>query len=382
MSKLNIVSFILIGFKIFCSTASAGYEIGNGGLVVVCRNSNLKISSVELLDVYELRQRRGLSQAQTEARYYKPEAWIKNISIKSPRRALIYQTYMATFDQEVSFYEDRILPSTNDSGFTMKIPDNCQLEQLIIQSVKAHPSESFRKDRYIIAKNYWDKMSPLNKAAARLHEAVWRERIKQCIDLTEGNCFPYAFKLSSEGIRKLVDIVISEELLGLDTKTLNELFINNGFRRVESQGIVFLDTVPEYLKINHFVVNDGFSINKDMIPEMDFTPETDTHLENFLAGKFNFTVSDFFDNSAVEAYKHNFISVKFFKFHLILPRQFKVERDGNLIKITPASLNNSSLLFFDETTMKSKFKNNFYEITLDMSKLSVNIDGFVYFSGW
>lgn len=44
----------------------AGYEVGNGGVAVVCKNKNGDVSNVELLDIFELRQRMDLSREEFE----------------------------------------------------------------------------------------------------------------------------------------------------------------------------------------------------------------------------------------------------------------------------------------------------------------------------
>lgn len=69
-------------FKVFflisvvcLSQAFAGYEVGNGGSVVVCRDALNNILSVELLDIYEQRVKSKLSIKEFEEKYSESVNW-------------------------------------------------------------------------------------------------------------------------------------------------------------------------------------------------------------------------------------------------------------------------------------------------------------------
>ena len=54
-------ALILLAYAPAVPAAHAGQEVGNGGNVVVCRDANQKITTVELLDYYEARTELGLA---------------------------------------------------------------------------------------------------------------------------------------------------------------------------------------------------------------------------------------------------------------------------------------------------------------------------------
>lgn len=326
--KTNIFYFILLLFCLTSQITKAGYEVGNGGIVVACRDEKLKTTTVELLDIFEVRNQMQLSIDVFESKFYFPEKWLSELYSQSPERSTLYGNYIANFDREVLFYTDKIIPPTKDSGTITDLPANCKIEQLIIQRASVHPKDShIINDRYIISSFFWEKLSPLNKAAAKLHEAIYRERIAQCISLKEEGCFPNAFMLTSEKIRKLVGLIVTKKISSLDSSTFDFIMKSAGIRGIEKNGIIFIDTTPEY------PIYTKNEIDSSLI--IDFTTINSSNVSLHQNKKVQFTINDYFHSSWSFDSKSRFMTIKFGKFFLILQQKIQFLIKPDLVKISP-----------------------------------------------
>lgn len=358
--------FIFLQFVLVRSIASGGYEVGNGAEVVVCRDNNLHITSVELLDIFEARTAKGISSSEFEERYYRPSYWQESLYKMAPRRAAVYERYINKFDEEATFFKDKILPKTYDSGLMTKLPESCALEQLVVQIASAHPYDSqVWKGRYSVSNYLWNKLSPLNQAAAKLHEAVYRERIKQCVDLQEGKCFPQTFTLVSEGVRKIVGNIVADNISSMNMEQFSNLLKDAGLRRVERSGLVFVDKIPKNLPIKDI---------RDSVPDQCFAADIHIDLTPGVWGDFeNFVVSDFIDSKMRDDIWYNTLKLKFGKNAFILPRNFKVKKDGEVIKISPAVGRFENIGQFHEDWTRYRTLSSPNEIWLNTRDLTVKI---------
>ncbi|MBC7429710.1 MAG: hypothetical protein H7336_13925, partial [Bacteriovorax sp.] len=160
----------LIAVSMSFSTFAGGDRVGNGGDVVVCKNS------VELLDIYEARLN-GHVLKNPEGQSYKGKlAHLLNKKLipLQPERAKKYLGNLDTFESEAAFLPGIILNDVDDAGM-VAIPKGCKLKQIIIQL-----SDSERppgRKRYTVSLDLWNKLDDFNKMALVLHEIVYREAI-------------------------------------------------------------------------------------------------------------------------------------------------------------------------------------------------------------
>jgi hypothetical protein len=152
-----------------------GYEVLNGGDVVVCRNQLGEILSVELLDVMESRlfldrfplELGNSSWTATE----KARFALNRLMPLDPERATRYLQQLVDFFDSVMFLEKVSLVDVPDSHH-LAIPKNCDLEQVAIQISNIMLPEPAR---IIINKDLWDLLDADNQAALILHEIIYQE---------------------------------------------------------------------------------------------------------------------------------------------------------------------------------------------------------------
>jgi hypothetical protein len=188
-----------------------GYEVGNGGTVVVCKNSKPQIVSVELLDFYIAR----LKWIQFHAAFgnYPPVKMkvsfaLSRLSRLDAARAASYQNQADRFDSQTRFTDLAILPDTNDYG-DVALPAGCTIEQMIIQKNPIVDNEA----RYLIYRPLWSLLDADNQAGAMLHEIIYRDAIA------------HGHKNSIK-VRALNAIVSSDELQNYDQEKYNSLMVS------------------------------------------------------------------------------------------------------------------------------------------------------------
>lgn len=330
--------FLFLLFRFY--QAHAIYEIGNGGSVVVCKDIKNETESVELLDLYEERTTLRLSINEFEKKNFSSRSWLNTLNSFSPRRALLYQFYLNNFDIETNFTTN-ILPLSNDYGNLPQLPQNCHLEQLIIQPAYFHPYASDILKRYYINTHLWKALSPLNQEAAKLHEIIYRERITQCITFRESSCFPSHFSLNSEFIRKLSSKIVTGQISSYSNDEIQKLFIHSGLLVWEFRGIPFWDSAPE--NITPKIIDSPFFTSDSSLAMIELNDET-------IMRKQNFVISDFFNNSFPNQFRPYFyLRVKGVTFRL--PNQIKAIYENNNLYIRPLS-QKSLDLFVKENQQK------------------------------
>jgi len=171
MKKLFI--YLLLG--VLAATAHAeGGLVGNGGDVVVCRNSDNSIRSIELLDFYEARIQRG------QTINLNPELSVdENIAIYLERLGSrdVYQKNQVealynSFNKEANFLPGVELVDVSDSNH-IAFPAGCKVEQIAIQRIPQYPKEK----RYTINKDLWDQLSNSDRAGLIIHEIIYRSSV-------------------------------------------------------------------------------------------------------------------------------------------------------------------------------------------------------------
>jgi hypothetical protein len=157
--------------------AHAGNDTGNGGNSIVCLDAQGKIRSAELLDLYEARVMRGIvpNLGSLSVSYpEKVEMALKRLERLSPLRAAKYRGWIADFERDSLFLPGVTLVEVPDSDHIV-VPDGCKRMQLIVQKAPSFPEDK----RFTISKDIWDYLDNDNRAAAVLHEAIYREGFEE-----------------------------------------------------------------------------------------------------------------------------------------------------------------------------------------------------------
>ena len=154
-----------------------GNETGNGADVIFCSASDGDEESVELLDLYEAYElfpkfKLNFDSGEEDL------PWKKRVSLALdalglyiPKKTQQYRAWLHSFELETEWILEE-LPDIEDS-FHLFFPENCEVRQLIIQLHNHRPEQK----KYFINQVLWDMLDEANKAAAVLHEIIYREAI-------------------------------------------------------------------------------------------------------------------------------------------------------------------------------------------------------------
>ena len=177
--------YVLALFALFISPLlRAGGHAGNGGDVVVCRNPQNEITSIELLDYYEGKEfPPHVSPSLGDPSLtidQKIDVVLQRLFRLDPLRAEHHRTQAKTFLEKVFFVRDRELIDIPDSNHLM-YPKGCKVEQIAIAKGDGSVSQDFwdlwipKGKQYIINEDLW--LHPLftneNKAGLILHEIIY-----------------------------------------------------------------------------------------------------------------------------------------------------------------------------------------------------------------
>jgi hypothetical protein len=197
-------------------------EIGNGGDVVVCRNNDGSVKSIELLDFYEARIMRGLQIDLGDASLPLDEKVLMELhrlAQVSPKRSAKYAEEVHRFFSEGNFISGISLVDIPDSGH-LAFPDGCKVEQIVIQQ-----NPQFSEDRrYTINKDLYDLLDNNNKAGLAVHEVILKEAV-------EGGAS------NSIGTRYLNSYLASAKIDTLGEHQIFNLFQKLQFRYWETRGM-------------------------------------------------------------------------------------------------------------------------------------------------
>lgn len=192
---LNAMSVMFLPFD-----AGAGTFVGNGGDVVVCRDTKTeKIKSVELLDIYEGRVHFWLTAKKSE---YES---VQNILSELYERSTYRNTAVPLngnplneFIDNANFIKGTELIDIPDS-LHLSFPKNCKVEQVVIQ---VNPTKKFEK-RFTVNKDLWDRLDNLNRAALIFHELLYKNKIEKISDPS---------LINSRDVRYMVALAISDKV--------------------------------------------------------------------------------------------------------------------------------------------------------------------------
>lgn len=152
------------------SVAMAQSRVGNGGGGVLCDEE------IQLLDFYEAPQFdftiENLGQGAKVEDYV--GSWLQNLSRLNPSRARLYSYYLSTFWNDTRWVgKEDSLGEILDQG-VLSLPKKCQYVQIAGQQ-----DPTFGKKRYLIVKEYFERLSVQHQAGLVLHEMIWRDMRSQ-----------------------------------------------------------------------------------------------------------------------------------------------------------------------------------------------------------
>ncbi len=222
MIKVFLIAMMLVG-----SVSVQADKAGNGGDVLVCRDPDGKISSVELLDYYEAKERKipldlGPSDLKFEE---KIEVALKRLERLSPSRAALYRMWYSKFFYEAKIENNMVLEDIDDSKHIWK-PAGCVVEQIAVQREVKFPEDK----RYYINKDLWDLLDSTNQAGLVLHEIVFREELVRA----------GSGEASSGNVRYFNSYIASPKLDSMMESDFLELLMRVKFNFVEIGGIPFM----------------------------------------------------------------------------------------------------------------------------------------------
>ena len=182
----------LVVFMLSKSAMAGGSSAGNGGNTIVCFDGNNQIKSVELLDFYEARIKRGITPdlgADTLSVDDKVALAISRIKGISMQMSEQMAGTTSNFKYQSVFLPGIRLVAVDDSDHLF-VPAGCQQEQTAIQKTPEFPGDKL----YNIDQDLWNHMDANNRAGLILHEAFYH------IALTQGkpeDSVPVRFLVSS-----------------------------------------------------------------------------------------------------------------------------------------------------------------------------------------
>jgi hypothetical protein len=152
------------------SSAQAGFKKGNGGFVIVC---GTVAPTYRLLDLYEAEFRYHLTPefAPEGNEFQRAQVILDRFARLNPARRQLYRQWLQDSKSEMVFLDELNIVGVPDIGVTY-IPDGCSLRQMIVQ---VDPTQ-FEK-RFTIDRRLWNNLNVDHRAAAIVHEIIYREAI-------------------------------------------------------------------------------------------------------------------------------------------------------------------------------------------------------------
>lgn len=167
---------ILLGFLVvaIAPLAHAGRIVGNGGDVVVCRNADNSIRSIELLDFYEARvERDQIIQLDPNKSVEENVAiYMQRLGSYDLYQKNRFQALYQEFNNDARFMPGVELVDIPDSNH-ISFPVGCKVEQIAIQKNPQYPGER----RYSVNKDLWDKLTTADRAGLIMHEIIYRDTV-------------------------------------------------------------------------------------------------------------------------------------------------------------------------------------------------------------
>jgi len=261
-----MIKIILAGLTLMLSVTSYGQGrvlVGNGGDVVVCRDSaDNSITSVELLDFYEINAVNGFS-IQMPPDLNQNDALtllLTRLQKYDTHPSEVLQELADQFLSEAKFINDVELVDIQDSDHIF-FPRGCAVEQIVVQKTPEFPGEK----RYYINQQLWAVLNNSNKAGLIVHEVLFRLALRNKKTI---NSKPTRFLTGVLGANRLDTLSFPEYYRFMSSKfnfefsnveghlAKNILFDSEG--NIKSYRLIFIDETS-YLLPN----GENIDVNKD-----------------------------------------------------------------------------------------------------------------------
>jgi len=160
--KLTLIIFIICFTKSFAGVK----EVGNGGVVVVCKNNSGEIEKIQAFDLYEGNVLFNLIPKETGNDFE---------NVAKEKLTIFSQLIDRDWENNLKIYLDNLLKNIKmlPSGVGLKltedidsiiIPKTCEIAQLI----------NYRNDGKIyVDSDLWNLLNPTDKAAMLVHEVLY-----------------------------------------------------------------------------------------------------------------------------------------------------------------------------------------------------------------
>jgi hypothetical protein len=191
MKDIIILLCLSSFFKLFAqNTSSNGNTVGNGGDVVVCKDS------IEVLDLSEAKMLHTQTIRKLEDKAtYKERISELLLSIRTldPKLYEQYQMVLSQLDKRLKFISKAKFRDVLDS-LEIAVGEECELKQIAIQ-------QNLKGQSVIhVDEELWQKLNQENQAALILHEMIYEH-------------FLYLGEKNSIKVRKFNALIHSEEIL-------------------------------------------------------------------------------------------------------------------------------------------------------------------------
>ncbi len=225
---LFLIGIILV---VGCSGPSSnaphldGYEVGNGGVIVVCEKSS-GLPAIDLLDFYRAKYK--LTQdykfdfgTNSKTVDQKLAFALTRLRRLDQTRTDFYQREVSRFSERAKFVDEVSLPDTRDYGDLPEIK-GCHLEQLIIQNKPLLNGEV----QFLINDKLWKQLDPDRQTAMIVHEIVYEDAIARG-------------QKTSVNVQLLTALISSPILDTYDQLSYNQMMIRMGMASVHDQSPVW-----------------------------------------------------------------------------------------------------------------------------------------------
>ncbi|WPU63496.1 hypothetical protein [Peredibacter starrii] len=206
--------FLIAGLLALSLNSFASGEKGNGGYSVVCRDENNFILSAELLDIYE-----GKTIYKLEYPTAGENFAVDTLLTVAKYKMKEHTTFSSKLEKELALVDQNMLfiPLGNelestDDAFPVIKRRGCKFEQL---------ANYTDEGELIVSQEIYDELDNVNKAAFRLHEAIYSLRRKSRGDETsEATRRLTAHIMAKNGNQKTIDRLTNESMFQPDVKKL------------------------------------------------------------------------------------------------------------------------------------------------------------------
>jgi hypothetical protein len=220
------------------SALAGGSTVGNGGNTIVCTDANGQIKSVELLDFYEARIKRGVTPDLGDDTLSVDD----KVALAMKRLDAVDKDVGYTLAQLNTFKKDSVfLPGirlvTVDDSDHLFVPAGCQQEQTAIQKTPEFPGDKL----FNIDQDLWNHMDSNNRAGLILHEIFYHMSLQ------------YAKPDNSIGVRFFVSSISSAQSITL--RELVEVFRSLKYTGIEIDGYYYAvgDYAPGFNRDGSFL---------------------------------------------------------------------------------------------------------------------------------